>query len=570
MSQGTIADAISGGITVNSLPAPAGVTNAYVPPVGFTVSGTLNFYGNNCGVTRFDPQQLNAYTSEMLCLAATLAPNGTWNTGSVCNLAAAFQSWVAGFSGGSVSLAVAADYPGSVASNITAATPAYVGAAISAAVGAGIVVAVAANYPSQIGNNSKVTTPAFVAAAIAGGLAPVSSYPSSSNILSTTPAFVNAAIAAATSAIEAYVAEELPGIAHVSAFPSTSDTTSATPAYISAAIVNYAEYYSPHPAIGAAYPSEQDDDVYYTTPLYVKHATAAAITTAEGVAETVAEAAAASAASSAISSALSSLLKGSSAYPDASDNTHAATPGYVAAAIATVGGGVTLTVAADYPADDASDTTAATPAYVAAAVAGVGGGGGLYDISAGVPALSSMTAVNISGTNVVTEASGKAINLYAAAPVTGLSGYTLPAPGTTPYRVRLLFQLDSSDASHDLVVGWSDGTKIEALWVRDYANDFHWYVYDWTTYLATDASLTSGALSTGSTNIWIGLRNDGTDVYFEISSDGVNFMTLGTVTISTSYLADYSKIFWGHVCGAQEAQMTLRCYDVNGLTATFP
>lgn len=94
-SKGIIPDVAYGAQVVAALPAPAGVTNAYVPPNGFTVSSALNFYGSNCSATRFDPQQLNAFESEMLALGAAFYPTGTWNTGSVTNLATLFNAWVA-------------------------------------------------------------------------------------------------------------------------------------------------------------------------------------------------------------------------------------------------------------------------------------------------------------------------------------------------------------------------------------------------------------------------------------------------------------------------------------------
>jgi hypothetical protein len=94
-SLGIIPDTGYGGLVVASLPAPAGVTNAYVPPAGFTVSSPLKFYGADCTANRFDPQQLNAFESEMIALGVALLPTGTWNAGSVSNLAALFAGWVA-------------------------------------------------------------------------------------------------------------------------------------------------------------------------------------------------------------------------------------------------------------------------------------------------------------------------------------------------------------------------------------------------------------------------------------------------------------------------------------------
>lgn len=231
-AQGIIPDPGYGGLVTVSIPAPAGVTNAYVPPSTFTVSTALTFYGANCSANRFDPQQLNAFESEMLCLAATINPNGTWNAGSVCNLGAAFSFWAANLEVAGVVLATAADYPGSVGSNTTAATPAYVAAAISAAFTSSLAITAASAYPST--NDTKGATAAYITAAITAALAPSSVYPGSSgsNALAATPAYVGAAIAAATGTIEGLI----PIIAPASAYPSASDTKYTTPAYVTAAI----------------------------------------------------------------------------------------------------------------------------------------------------------------------------------------------------------------------------------------------------------------------------------------------------------------------------------------------
>lgn len=87
---GIVAEVGFGGLPVGSV----GVTNAYTPPGTFTVTCALRYYGSDCNITRYNPQQINAFQSEMLCLAATLCPNGTWNCNSVCNLATAFACFI--------------------------------------------------------------------------------------------------------------------------------------------------------------------------------------------------------------------------------------------------------------------------------------------------------------------------------------------------------------------------------------------------------------------------------------------------------------------------------------------
>lgn len=376
MSQGTIPSAVNGGIVVTTLPAPSGVTNAYVPPSSFTVSSQLFFYGANCAATRFDPQQLNAFESEMLCLAATMAPNGTWNTGSVCNLASAFQTWAQAITSGSLSLSAASAYPSSAASNTTAATPAYVAAAISAAVGAGISLAPSSSYPADVSLNSVAATPAYVAAAIAAAIVPASSYPGdiASTAQAASPAYVEAAITAivtaavtaAESAVESTVEAMIPTLTKVASYPSSSDTTAATPAFVDAAC---AAVSSAAVALDTAsnYP-DSTNNTKAATPGYVNSAVNAGIATAEAF----------------VTSAIEGIpgLSNAATYPaNNANDTTGATPAFVTAAITAAKTVVealipALAVSGDYPSDDASDILATTPAYVAAAIAASGGGGG--------------------------------------------------------------------------------------------------------------------------------------------------------------------------------------------------
>jgi hypothetical protein len=78
-------------------------------------------------------------------------------------------------------------------------------------------------------------------------------------------------------------------------------------------------------------------------------------------------------------------------------------------------------------------------------------------------------------------------------------------------------------------------------------------------------------LSMAPEDIWFGVRDDGINVHYEISRDSVNYITLYTEVKSTGFLSSYTNIFWGQAVGsASGSQITLRCYDVNGLTRSFP
>ena len=111
-SKGTIPDPQYGGVAANNDgDFPDGVTNTYTPPDTFTISSTLYYYGPTCVLNRYDPQQMNAFESELLALAAKFAPHGTWNSGAVINLANAFQTWLdnnpsGGGGGGSIPISL--------------------------------------------------------------------------------------------------------------------------------------------------------------------------------------------------------------------------------------------------------------------------------------------------------------------------------------------------------------------------------------------------------------------------------------------------------------------------------
>lgn len=97
---GIIPDASKGGVAVvdggGNPTNPPGVTNAYVPALPFTTSCTLRYYGSDCPTTRYDPQQINAFQSEMICLAEKMDPDGAWSCDSLCNLGAAFSNFADG------------------------------------------------------------------------------------------------------------------------------------------------------------------------------------------------------------------------------------------------------------------------------------------------------------------------------------------------------------------------------------------------------------------------------------------------------------------------------------------
>jgi hypothetical protein len=118
-----------------------------------------------------------------------------------------------------------------------------------------------------------------------------------------------------------------------------------------------------------------------------------------------------------------------------------------------------------------------------------------------------------------------------------------------------------------IMAGWTDGTKLEIFELRD---DPAVHVAQWASFNSRngdDVARNTPPLPV----IWLGLRDDGLSVYWELSVDGVNFTTVYTTTKLLGYLSAYSSIFFGvRASGGEPWTVTLRCYDVNGLTAVFP
>jgi len=378
-SQGIFPDRTLGSVVVRSLPAPAGVTNAYVPPGTFTLSSPITFYGSDCTIIRFDPQQLNAFESEMVALAVAMFPTGTWNSGSVTNLANAFLNftthWAGGGSGGgeSVALSISTTYPNANASDTTAATPGFV----TAAVVAGIVTAVG---QAELGVATSITTAQNAAVSIAEAYTDTSV----ANITAGSETYANTVAATAQAAAETFATAQA-NAAQATAEAFTTTTAAATlasaEAFTSAAIGPFGTPISL--AHAASYPADIANDALATTPAYVTNQVNAAISTAETTAETFASTAIATALTTAegyTNNAVIAILAVHTAYPaDAASDTLAATPAYVGAAIAAIpanGGGAALATSPNFPADAASDTLAATPAYVAAAISAIPGGSG--------------------------------------------------------------------------------------------------------------------------------------------------------------------------------------------------
>jgi hypothetical protein len=206
--------------------------------------------------------------------------------------------------------------------------------------------------------------------------------------------------------------------------------------------------------------------------------------------------------------------------------------------------------------------------------------GALYDLSAGVPALSGMISINAGAPLVTTEYPSKAINLYSANAVVGgnLMGYSNTVTNSTPYRVAIYLQrlgidsFNSPGGNVSTFAGFIDTSgKMVNILVQDigiitvikYVSYSEYYFDDYPSFRANMISTNA--------DLWFGLRNDGTNVHYEISRDSVNYITLYSEVISAGYLSNYNAVVWGHTTSDPFGSMvTLRCLDTNGLNRSYP
>lgn len=200
---------------------------------------------------------------------------------------------------------------------------------------------------------------------------------------------------------------------------------------------------------------------------------------------------------------------------------------------------------------------------------------GLFDISGGVPLLSSFTQMNGSGYGVFNQKSGKAISIQSSTN-TGIcaTGIYKAVPSSTPYRVASLVLCNAFYAKFESVeYGWTDGTKIHMVTFSS-TESVHYIHSMSSSGVRSAVSGVSGIpQSLYGSGLWLGLRDDGTNVYFETSVDGANFRTIYSTSKSSGYLGSsgYSNTFLGVSAETTGGNVTTTviCYDENGINRSI-
>ena len=207
--------------------------------------------------------------------------------------------------------------------------------------------------------------------------------------------------------------------------------------------------------------------------------------------------------------------------------------------------------------------------------------GGLTNISSGVPSLSAFTQLTGSGitASYAQSTGGTIVGTYDGSNgLLTIAGISIPVPSSAPYRVAVLGIGTYFPTVYcwDFEWGFTDGTKLDLVDVCVNTSNFYSEHTNWSNISSRSsvANITGGVYGAAN-SIWLAVRDDGTNVYFEYSppDDGVNFITLYSTAKSSGYLGSggYTNVFLGVLpYAAGRSYFTIRAYNPNALTASFP
>ncbi len=205
---------------------------------------------------------------------------------------------------------------------------------------------------------------------------------------------------------------------------------------------------------------------------------------------------------------------------------------------------------------------------ITAASDGSAGGGG-SEFSPGVPALSGFTAVG-PGTITTSEYSD-ARGIVLTSTAAGIK-YLYQAVPTAPYRMAIATNRSTPNNGIRPLAGFYDPVSGKSVLIQADANSARLFVQRFSAPGSYNSDVGSIDWLVGRGNAtWFGLRDDGTTVYYEFSTDGVNFSTIASETKASGYLAGaYTNVFWGCADGGSNRVIMLRCWDPAGLTREPP
>jgi hypothetical protein len=195
---------------------------------------------------------------------------------------------------------------------------------------------------------------------------------------------------------------------------------------------------------------------------------------------------------------------------------------------------------------------------VTAAANGTGGGGGsglFAGVLSATPTVSGTGLSNTAGTGAtVTNTSA---GVYVAGTSSGVVAYTTTVPAT-PYSITALVTTSVTGAVAG--IGWTDLTKYQFIYINPGTSSALGTRNVQSNSALNTFSATNAAVGFNfSGTAWFKIRDDGTNVTFSHSTDGVNFATIYTVAKSSGFLGatGYSHLFVGSPGGSGAQSITV-------------
>lgn len=199
-----------------------------------------------------------------------------------------------------------------------------------------------------------------------------------------------------------------------------------------------------------------------------------------------------------------------------------------------------------------------------------------------MPALSGFTQGNVSGTRVISETAGHAIHISDTSTTGGIQthGIYKNAPASTPYRVAIALRSIGQVVNYLFpLIGWRESSSGKLFVVAMAPNTNAWEIHSWNSLTSRSATISAGGTPPPANFLsyglgWIGLRNDGTNIYFEYSPDGNKdtFRTIYSRAIAGAFLTTFDEIYAGmyqETATGRDYRVLLRGYQEDGLTRTY-
>lgn len=134
-----------------------------------------------------------------------------------------------------------------------------------------------------------------------------------------------------------------------------------------------------------------------------------------------------------------------------------------------------------------------------------------------------------------------------------------------PYRIAVA--LTAGTSGNTVFAGFHSPVNNKHVLIRADRSNTNFYLQKFVNGSYSGDLATTGFFDRSPT-VWLGLRDDGTTIFYEYSSDGITFTTLASETKASGHLSGDYQPCWG-MDGDNGHIVTLRCWDEKGLSRTF-